>query len=528
MKLPPPDKLGFKGYTHWREHQEASIIHMVDSPKRFSVLCQPVGAGKSLTVAAYLKLMGYSAMYLTETKALQKQIIEDFTSLGWTDIRGQGNYECVVDPPYTVDMGPCHEGTHCPGIKEEWCTYWGAVGKAHRAQFRISNYSWWLHNQFPPIDCLVLDEGHSAADMLSEFLSAVFTQDHVKRFFHNDAPPIGGGWAHWAARRTRELEEDTKQLKVQARGNKRLRRDLRTARTLMLKLLRLGVAKESEWVVEKVNRGFRFDPVWPAPYRELLFREIPKVVLVSATIRPKHLEILGIKPEEYDFHETPSTFPVTRRPVYCLPSVRLSYRSTPSELRVWQARMDAIATGRADRKGLIHAVAYHRRNSILGGSRHRDRFVTHESGQQESALARWFSLPESSGAIFVSPSATTGLNLIGSLCRFIIWAKVPFPDRRSLILKARSKIDPEYPMLMAAQDMEQGTGRAMRAEWDWCEVFINDDMFRWFVVKFRKFFTTAFLASWDRYKNVRHLPPAPDLRQMAKDVKRLRDLTKGS
>lgn len=526
IRLPPPNKIGFRGYSSWREHQEESILFLSDSTKRFPVLCQPVGAGKSLTIAAYLKLNGLNAMYLTATKTLQKQVSTEFAELGWADVRGQNNYDCVVDPPYKVDMGPCHEGIHCPGIKEEWCTYWGAVRKAERAQYRISNYAWWLHNQFPMIDALVCDEAHNLIEQLSEFLSAQFTPEHITRFFHNDHPPVKGGWAHWAARRTRELEEDTKQLKAQARVHKKHRKDLRTARALMLKLLRLGVAKESDWVVERVRtpRGtynYRFDPVWPAPYRELLFREIPKVVLVSATIRPKHLEIMGIKEEEYDFHETPSTFPVSRRPVYCLPSVRLSYRSTPSELKVWQARMDAIPAGRHDRKGLIHAVAYHRRNFILGNSRHRDRYVTHESGQQEPALERWCSLPESSGAIFLSPSATTGLNLIGPLCRFIIWAKVPFPDRRSLILKARAKIDPEYPMLMAAVDIDQGTGRGMRAPWDWCETFINDDMFRWFVNKYRRFFTAGFLAAWDRYKHVRHMPPAPDLKKMALDVKRL-------
>lgn len=477
---------------------------MVDSPKRFFVLCAPTGSGKSITIAAYLKLMSrWKSMYLTESKQLQRQLRESLGTLGWNDVRGQSNYDCVVDPPYTVDMGPCHEGVACSLIRDGGCHYYDARRAAELGQFGLSNYSWWLHNLFPPINCLVLDEGHVAPDALAEYLSATFTTAIIKKFFNQ--PPPTKGWSHWAKHSVADLERQVEDMKRAARQNKRLRADLRTLRALLLKVLRLATAKESDWVIEKTKYGYRFDPTWPAPYRELLFRDTPKVILVSATIRPKTLEILGIKPDEYEFHETPSTFAVARRPIYHVPTVRLTYRSTDSQLRLWLARLDRLAFDRRDRKGLIHAVSYQRRNLILRNSVNRDRLITHESGQQETALARFIQLPERQGPIFLSPSATQGLDLAHDKCRYIIWAKVPFPDQRSKILKARAKIDRDYPMYLTALKLEQGSGRGNRFDNDWCETLIVDDQILWFVKKFKRFFTRAFLQAFKRLKS----PPAP-------------------
>jgi Rad3-related DNA helicase len=107
---------------------------------------------------------------------------------------------------------------------------------------------------------------------------------------------------------------------------------------------------QSPWAEDSCAR-------WPADYAERrLFCGIPKIVLTSATIRPKTLELLAIDNGHVDFHEYPSSFPVDRRPVYFVPSVRKDKRATPEHLRAWISKIDAIVRPRLQTKGIIHTV----------------------------------------------------------------------------------------------------------------------------------------------------------------------------
>lgn len=110
---------------------------------------------------------------------------------------------------------------------------------------------------------------------------------------------------------------------------------------------------------------------------------------------------------------------------------------------------------------------------------------THDSGEQAPAVQRFKdSRPP---AIFISPSATTGLDFPYSTCEYQIIAKVPFPDLRSKILKARAKKDTEYPFYLAMLDVVQAAGRGMRAADDQCETFIVDDNWGWFARRYKHF-----------------------------------------
>lgn len=524
MKLPRPIKLGLPTkFTHWRKGQSSSVLWLIDCAKRFPTLNAPVGSGKSLTYAAYLRLTGGRAVILTSTKSLQDQLSADFASLGFVDVRGQSNYPCPIEPPDTVDLGPCHAGYACD-LKRGGCPYYDAQRLAYSSEVTITNYSWWLyHNKvgepYPPIDTLILDEAHAAPDELADFLSCTITKDQVRRFLSNYEPPINRGWRLWAKDRILHLEGEIEgHWKPRARANKSARKEFRSARLLLLRLQTLAQAPdEKDWVVEKArtykgDHYFRFDPTWPGPYSEQLFRKTPKVILVSATLRPKTLSLLNIKEEDYEFRETASTFPIVRRPVIFFvgkPRVALTYRSNDSVLRMWITRIDNIIRRRLDRKGILHCVSYVRRDFLLRNSRYSDRFIIHDSGQQGEAVARFKASPPSEGKIFLSPSATTGLDFPYTEAEYSIIAKVPFPDLRSKILQARARHDRDYSMYLTALDIVQASGRGMRAEDDRHETWIVDDQFGWFFSKYRKFFPQWFIESVKRSEKV--LDPLPKL-----------------
>lgn len=517
MRLPSPNKIGLpKQYSEWREGQSSSILRLIDSPKRFVALVQPTGSGKSLTYASYLKLAGGKSVILTSTKSLQDQIQRDFSSLGYSDVRGQSNYPCVIDPPLTVDLGPCHAGLSCD-LKRGGCPYYDAVAEGKRSAVTVTNYSWWLHTNaygegFPPIDTLILDEAHAAPDELADFLSCEFSREHVKRFLSGYAPPPTK-WNNWAAEQAVALEGELEHAKYRALTNKKERRNLRTAQSMLLKLHRLAKAEEGDWVVEEEKRGWRFDPVWPGPYSEMLFRQTPKVILVSATMRPKTLALLNLKPEDYDFHESPSTFPISRRPVYFFvgqPRLAITHRSDDSVLRLWLARIDNILRRRLDRKGILHCVSYARRDFILRNSRFADHMLSHDSGEQAKVVERFKAARPP--AFLLSPSATTGLDFPYQEAEVSIIAKCPFPDQRSKILKARAKKDPDYAIYLTCLDIVQASGRGMRAADDQHEVFIVDDQIQWLISKYRRFFPEWWLEAVRRIETIPDPPKRLDSR----------------
>ena len=89
--------------------------------------------------------------------------------------------------------------------------------------------------------------------------------------------------------------------------------------------------------------------------------------------------------------------------------------------------------------------------------------------------------PHARGDNLIGPSVTTGYDFPGTQCEYQILAKVPFPDSRSPILKARCEQDKLYADYLTMQTLVQTCGRAMRSKMDQCENFIVDDNIRWFM-----------------------------------------------
>ena len=104
-------------------------------------------------------------------------------------------------------------------------------------------------------------------------------------------------------------------------------------------------------------------------------------------------------------------------------------------------------------------------------------------------------------SVLVSPSLTTGWDLPAEDCEYAIIGKIPFPDTRSPITRARTEEDEDYGPYTAMQIIVQASGRGMRSAEDQCEVFILDENWRWFWPKYKTFAPKWFAES------VRRRPP---------------------
>lgn len=503
-------------FTAWRPDQIEAVNYICDCPQRFVMLCAPTGFGKTLAYVAAAIMSGNRTVCLTSTKGLQDQLKRDFSDVS-IDIRGMQNYRCHLArefglPDYTrVVDAPCQCGVKCHLTSGggNGCEYFDLYRDAQTSPLIVSNYQAWMYDQRKkwgltsqePVDMLVCDEAHDAVDELCSFLGVELERKEALSM--GLSWPLSGysqqewsGWAeHWRVqleKRREGLEERVRHGGGVGAGWTTLH-EIKEIKALERKLDRIQGMKD-EWVLEELGRSgntmaaVKFDPLWPRMYREHLFRGVKKVVLVSATVRPKTAELLGIKQSELAFMEYKSSFPVENRPVIHVPTVRMNHRNEADDnvLSWWLRRIDNLIRARQDRKGIVHTVSYKRARLLVENSEWARKMIVHGSDTRAEAIERF--RRAGPGTVLVSPSVDTGYDFSDDLARYQIIAKVPYPDTRGAVMKARVHEDRDYPIYLTAQILQQMTGRIVRSETDWGETLVIDDSIQWIVGKYRNFF----------------------------------------
>jgi len=483
-RLPPPTTFGLPNkFSHWRPYQAEATESQTESKPRFLLQVCPTGFGKSIVYLTASQLITGRTIILTSTKGLQSQLVSDFGTIdGVVDIRGRGNYPCRLNTKLNCDLGLCTFGMKCPMKDEGGCFYFDQLQKAKHAKVVITNYSYWMsQNEYSDglgkFDLLVLDEAHSAPDHVLGHVNVSFSKKSRinKRLRLDDSLPNDfSTWQNWAMENLADAKMELEAAKLSRKEKVYLE-----LKRLVEKLDRLTHIDKS-WVWEDNPYSVILSPTWPAPFAETtLFLGIPKVVLTSATVVPKTAALLGIPRGRMKLEEYPHSFPVENRPLIHLPTVKMNYRIGELEHRLWINKVDQIIKGRLGTKGIIHTISYARRNMVLERSRYSEYMLTHERKNTES-IVRTFKQSDAP-CILVSPSMATGWDFPGSECRWQIIVKLPYPDLRGKIMKARSRADKDYVNYIVAQQLIQATGRGVRSKNDWAETFIIDNNITWFL-----------------------------------------------
>lgn len=352
----------------------------------------------------------------------------------------------------------------------------------------------------------VVHNCHDAVDQLCSYLSVELERKECLSL--GVTWPLSGydqqQWVDWAHYWCEIIEERQENLAMEVKTGVAAHsamHEIKELKTLIRKLDTIQGMRD-EWVIEEAGvdagtmKAVKFDPLWPKRYAEgVLFREVPKVVMVSATVRPKTAELLGVPEEELAFKEYESSFPVSNRPVIHVPTVRMNYRTEQDDNQMmWLLRrIDQLVGARGDRKGIIHTVSYKRARFLVDNSKHAGRMMVHGSDTRERTIERF--REAGPGAVLVSPSVDTGYDFHDDLARYQIIMKIPYPDTRGAVLKARTGQDRDYPMYVTSQTLQQMTGRVVRSETDWAETLIVDDSFRWVFGKYKRYFSRWFQES---------------------------------
>jgi Rad3-related DNA helicase len=472
---------------------------MLSSKKRVVGLSAPTGSGKSPAYIAYALLSGKPTCVVTNSRGLQDQLMKDYSSIGLVDIRGRANYPCDAGNDYTCEDG---YASNCPYKGSVGCPASLAEMKAAASSLVVTNYDKWTATRMfgmgmQHFQQVIFDEGHEAPEALAKAMQVILHHTEINKDLKLEFPKVDDSmvqWKAWAGSARLICEEKMleQEYKIISTPNVKSSwvKQYNHLKNLYRRISVLACAKAENWIVEQVEEGYKFDPIRPGQYAEtnILFR-LPKIIIVSATLRPKTLFMLGIPKVEFDFHEFDSDFDPKRCPIYWVPTMRVDNRA--DDLGMLWLRLDQIISRRRDRKGIVHTISYARRDDIVSRSRFASSMLINRQGEPPTSMVEEFKAA-GPGSILVSPSIGTGYDFPDKECEWQFVCKIPFPDGRSRIMKARQEQDKEYGSYLAAQYMTQAFGRGMRSKEDQSEGFICDDHLQWFMPRFGHLFPRSF------------------------------------
>lgn len=452
----------------------------------------PTGSGKTLIGLTHGQLFDGPKLYATSTRGLQSAVHHDAAELGIADVRGMGNHDCV-EHGGKCDDAPCLDGQFC-ALRDGGCLYYDSVRRGALSQWVVTNYAWWLGSRdktpgLGPRPYLVLDEAHAAHEHLASHVRTELDPSTLPPFLR---PSRGWerwdmtSWVGWAKYRM----DDVRNAKAESM-TRSMRHKFRILGTTMQRIAdATGV-----WFIQVSKEGVvTFEPLWPHEYAgPLLFRDAARVILMSATIRPRELRYLGLKIEDVDFVETASPIASWRRPFFHVPVAKLSSK-TPREIwRTLVERMDAVIADRLHWRGIIHVPSYELGEMILARSAYRHLMIAPRHTSQTVPAVESFraSTPGKAASIIVSPSLGTGWDFPFDQARYQLIAKLNAPVPTAL-MQAREADDPGYGWYRTAQDVQQRYGRIARDPDDYGETFCFDDHIVWMRRAHRDWFTSGF------------------------------------
>lgn len=518
-------------FAEFRPCQREAVEFILDSPKRFVGAALPTGSGKSLIAVAAHRAERARTVILTSTRGLQDQYASVFADCGMVDIRGKSNYKCDQRPWLTCRFGGL-EG--CKLTDGGGCNYECHRAQARNADLVVTNYAYWLRvNEFfpglsrvdpeepdsitNPVDLLICDEAHNAAEELSNYLKVELRESwlHTGKLRRLGIDLDNEDIVQWSQFAWRHLDkvaerfrDALRELKLNStKHNRELVWELESLLEALTKISRMSGS--DAWVCEvrpgtRYGRVWEFNCAWPASWSHLLFQSVPKVVLMSATLRPNAFSMLGVSKSDFDFHEWPRVFPANHTPIYHIPTVKMNHRITEEGLSIWVKRIDEIIDSRQDRKGIIHTVSFNRQRYLLDQSRFSRFMVANDNDPESPTSAEVVDSFKAlqPPAILVSPSFSTGWDFPRRNCEFQIIAKIPYPDTRAKVIQARLARLPSYADALAMTELVQSAGRATRDEADRCEIFIIDDGILWFMVR-NKYMKPM----WFQIQYMQQIPP---------------------
>ena len=474
-------------FQEWRTGQLDLLTRLATSEAKYILLEAPTGSGKSALALSLRRLMGSRSVILSGTKALQDQYVETFGNSGLVQAKGRGNFQCHIAPVSAAEA-PCVYGEKCPRANLPTCDYYDQKITAQLSDEAVLNYQYWLAQanytkQFTGVELLICDEAHEIEHELRRFVTETVRYNALNQAGIPLPPSFQefAEWQAWAAQVMPRARAAWGAAEKKSRLEKTLSRLYDTLGAVRFQL------DDEHWTFVITRDGIEFRPVWVAKAaQDYLLKHAERILFMSATILDQQMfcENLGLPLDQVEFIRVGSTFPKERRPLIYDPVGKVKSINERS-LRALLEKINGILAAHPGR-GLVHTSNYQIAEYLAKYARDRHRLITHTTATRGRALQQ---LRASPGAVLVSPSVTTGVDLPYDLCEFQVIAKIPFPDLGDPQTKKRMKLGPDGKPRKAAQSwynwttacrIVQAYGRGMRAPDDNCVTYLLDGNWGWF------------------------------------------------
>ena len=488
-------ELGFRDYTDWRPYQWQTVQRIWESPKRLVVLSAPTGSGKSLIALALARLALEKSWYttiLTKDHALQRQYVEyEFAdSLNPLMAIGRRNFECWhpdAMPGTTADQAPCVSAGSDPEFhKYPLCPFYVQRDAASKHPIRVLNYPFYIYEKLLGLfntDLLICDEGHNVDQEIlntakveltpwnMRALSRIGVRIPVPEHSLLSQNKVLVGTLRYAVGVLEDVE-------YKGRADKDLIGKLKGI---------LAMYEQGKTVI--IENDFSFSPILSEQFATRLTAGAKKIVLMSATIFDVGFwaDRLAIPLEEAEYIDLPSAFPRNRRPIYYQPVAKLGRNSSVEDWqRVITALNITIKRHQWD-KGVVHTGSKARTEMFLAQCDARPgKLIGHWDNKDLERFKLAETTKERGGPVLISHRALEGVDLPDEMCRFIVFPKVPYPDRSSPVVRAQDAEMPGWYDHTTMAALIQGCGRGMRSADDYCASYIFDKNFAWLRSKVEK------------------------------------------
>jgi Rad3-related DNA helicase len=505
-----------EGYTP--NKSQVSILNKIEKAfsngKKFVIVNAPTGAGKGhlpITLAnstnepsaSFLEnvdnytifgedgadVMGdeiFGCYALTITKSLQDQYKNTFPETGV--LKGQNNYQCMVDEEMTVDVAPC---IYVKGMKTDcWkankCLYYNQRNNMLKSKFSALNYSMFfsLPEHLKKREIIVCDEGSELEDQLvSQFTCEidipflVKTKTSVSSFPVQETPTK---IINWLSELLRGVSNNIEAYKEYFKEGKNDPIEFTKKKGEYSKLLNLQSSLEvliatyydSQYLIERVDKKIRFIPLKVDKLSKFLFDHADKIVIMSATIidHPNFCKNLGI--DNYEYIEVDSAFDPEKGPIYVLASQKLNFKNMDAMLPKLANQVSELLEEHKNDKGIIHThtqfITDYIRNNVKSS-----RLLCREAGVKNEELLEIHERSKEA-TVLVSPSMTYGVDLKGDLGKFQILLKAPWLPTKEIRIEKLMKIDKDWYSNAMLKTLIQACGRGIRSVDDECVTYILD------------------------------------------------------
>jgi Rad3-related DNA helicase len=256
---------------------------------------------------------------------------------------------------------------------------------------------------------------------------------------------------------------------------------------------------ERSYVLMRDKTMFQFKEIYGSNlFSHILEPKANRFLFMSATIlnQNEFCRDLGIPKEETAVISVTSEFHKDNRPVYFMPTSKMSYgwnKPDKAALRDKMAKKVISLCGlHAEDSGIVHTGSFLIAKWLIGELEGKipHEIVTHkpEDGLGRDDIIEEFT--DNKGEkpmLLISPSITEGLDLKDDSARFAIFVKVPYPFLGDEWVKRRLELSEEWYTRQAMINMIQGSGRIVRTPEDWGNTYILDESFSNLWYRFKPF-----------------------------------------